>query len=240
MGIFKPEWPVPKSVKSLVTTRSGGFSYPPYEGFNLGDHVQDKPEHVAHNRQQLASHVPANLFWLQQTHSTKVLPYVDTTKPPEADASYSRMKHQPCVVMTADCLPVLLCNDQGTQVAAAHAGWRGLLNGILENTISTFDETDQIMAYLGPAIGPDVFEVGQEVKDGFIEHSKEAELAFKPSKNEGKWLADIYLLARQRLTAVGVERVFGGMECTFTQEDKYFSYRRDGVTGRMASLIWIE
>ena len=142
--------------------------------------------------------------------------------------------------MTADCLPVLLCNEQGTQVAAVHAGWRGLLDGIIEQAIDKFDSSDQLLAYLGPAIGPNAFEVGNEVQQAFCEQDHKAENAFKPSSNQGKWLADIYQLAKMRLNHKGVGGVYGGEFCTVRDVVSFFSYRRDGQTGRMASCIWID
>lgn len=243
MAFFSPQWPSPKQVKSLISTRTGGHSKAPYDSLNMGDHVEDELSCVEKNRAELQVHLPAKPFWLKQTHSTIVLPYdgaLAGSVSPEADASFATDKNQPCVVMTADCLPVLFCNEQGTQVAAAHAGWRGLLDGVLENTVKTFSKSDKVLAYLGPAIGPDAFEVGQEVKNGFMTHNPETEIAFKPSKNEGKWLADMYVIAEIRLNAVGVTDIYGGEDCTYSQADEYFSFRRDGVTGRMASVIWIE
>lgn len=242
MAFFTPQWPAPKQVKCLISTRTEGHSNAPYDSLNMGDHVEDDFSCVQKNRAELQAHLPANPFWLKQTHSTIVLPYdasIAEAVVPEADASFAKDKYQPCVVMTADCLPVLFCNEQGTQVAAAHAGWRGLLDGVLENTVKTFAKEDQIMAYMGPAIGPEAFEVGPEVKDEFVSHNSATEVAFKPSENEGKWLADMYAIARIRLNAVGVRNIYGGGECTYSQANKYFSFRRDGVTGRMASVIWI-
>ena len=240
MAIIKPDWPAPASVEAMITTRSGGVSSEPYDSLNLGDHVGDDPQAVTENRRWLEGVIPNSPYWLTQTHSTIVKRYKNTDLAPEGDASFSNHANQPCVVMTADCLPVLFCNAQGTQVAAAHAGWRGLLEGILENTVRTFSTEDQLYAYLGPAIGPDAFEVGEEVKEAFVSKDPDAEGAFKPSSKGGKWLADIYQLARLRLLSVGVNDVYGGKECTFTQADKYFSYRRDGKTGRMASVIWLK
>jgi YfiH family protein len=233
---FTPDWPAPANVKSLQTTRLGGVSTAPYSSFNLGDHVGDLIESVSANRQQLLS--PA--AWLKQTHSTIVVDAASVSSPIEADASYSRTPGVVSVVMTADCLPVLFCDQQGTVVAAAHAGWRGLCDGVLEATVAAMGvENEQILAWLGPAIGPTAFEVGHDVRDEFIRHDPAAASAFLAQEN-GKWLGNMYELARQRLNHLGITQIYGGTECTFSQQDRYFSYRRDGVTGRMASLIWLE
>jgi YfiH family protein len=236
---YTPEWPAPARVKSLQTTRIGGVSSAPYGSFNLGDHVGDVPAAVAANRQSL----PANAAWLKQTHSTRVVDAATVTTPVEvpvdADASFSRNANAVCVVMTADCLPILLCDHSGSVVAAAHAGWRGLCDGVIENTVAAMQvPTTSLMAWLGPAIGPSAFEVGSDVRAAFIAHDPAAAGAF--SAHGDKWLADLYQLARQRLNALGISAIYGGTECTFTHSEVYFSYRRDGVTGRMASLIWLE
>ncbi len=237
-----PDWPAPENVKAISTTRSGGISQGPYAGLNLGDHVGDEPAAVAHNRQWLQQqlglvHAPA---WLSQTHSTIVLDlHAPLTDIPHADASITRQFGLACTVMTADCLPVLLCDRQGTQVGAVHAGWRGLADGIIEQTVTCFEQApEQLLAWLGPAIGPQAFEVGGEVREQFLAHDPAAESAFQP-KGE-KWLADIYQLARLRLHRLGVNQIFGGNECTVSDAFRFFSYRRDGVTGRQASLIWLE
>lgn len=233
---FTPDWPAPANVKSLQTTRLGGVSAAPYSSFNLGDHVGDEIKDVVANRQQL----PSPAAWLRQTHSTIVVDASMVNTPIEADASFSRSEGVVSVVMTADCLPVLFCDQQGTVVAAAHAGWRGLCDGILEATVKAMDvKAEHIMAWLGPAIGPQAFEVGDDVRNEFIRHTAIAAAAFTPHSN-GKWLGNIYLLARQRLNQLGVTQIYGGTECTFSDSERYFSYRRDGVTGRMASLIWLE
>lgn len=190
--------------------------------------------------------LPSEPCWLKQVHGIEVVPADKRFQGQAADASFTREIGYVSCVMTADCLPVLFCNTQGTQVAAAHAGWRGLLDGVLEATLSTFDTTDNIMAWLGPAIGPDAFEVGPEVRAGFVEKDTNNDKAFKPSAlNEGKYLADLYELARHCLKKAGVERIYGGQYCTYldkddSQEFRFFSYRREGVTGRMASCIWLE
>ncbi|WP_255587733.1 peptidoglycan editing factor PgeF [Deefgea piscis] len=234
--LLNPIWPAPANVQAKQTTRHGGVSVAPYASFNLGDHVGDDIEAVTANRQQL----PHPAAWLKQTHNTIVVDAAEIHAPIEADASISRTKGAVCVVMTADCLPVLLCDQHGTVVAAAHAGWRGLCDGVIENTVQAMAvPSNTLMAWLGPAIGPNAFEVGDEVRAAFMQHDAAAVAAFTVSSN-GKWLADMYLLARQRLNALGITAIYGGGECTFTDSENYFSYRRDGITGRMASLIWLE
>ncbi len=239
---MEPDWPAPAQIKALSTTRLGGISHPPYDSLNLGLHVNDDQNAVLANRDRLAqaAKLPTTPLWLQQVHGTRVIDANDWHAGIEADASYSKQPEQVCTILTADCLPVLLTDAEGLEVAAAHAGWRGLLNGVLENTVSQFSaRADQLLAWLGPAIGPEQFEVGAEVFDAFTSHTAEAEKAFRPHGND-HYLADIYLLARQRLSRLGIESVFGGQHCTVSEEEQFFSYRRDGNTGRMASLIWIE
>ncbi len=241
-----PQWPAPGNVKALQSTRLGGVSVGDFAGFNLGDHVNDNLEHVAQNRVLFEQNLPQPALWLKQVHSTVVVNEAQAASNPVADASYTRLKNQVCTVMTADCLPVLFCNTSGTQVAAAHAGWRGLVNGVLEETLNTFKDSPQaIMAWLGPAIGPTKFEVGQEVFEAFCAQNSQAHLAFKKVANintahEQKWLADLYALARLRLKEYGVESISGGDFCTYSDEARFFSYRRDNSCGRMASSIWLE
>jgi YfiH family protein len=235
-----PDWPAPAKVRSLLTTRHGGVSQGVYASLNLGDHVGDDPLAVAENRSRLVSGLDAIPLWLNQVHGIAVVDAEQAfaSPPPVADASFSHKPGLACAVMTADCLPVLLCNQSGTVVAAAHAGWRGLHAGVLERTVAAMACTgDGIIAYLGPAIGPQAFEVGDEVRAAFVDIDRQAEAAFKPLR--GKWRADIYLLARQRLSALGVSAVFGGNYCTVEDSERFFSYRRDGVTGRMVSMIWL-
>lgn len=240
-----PDWPAPANVRALITTRQGGVSRGVYSSLNLGDHVGDDPAAVARNRALVVSSANARPLWLKQVHGTCVVDAAQCLDAnpagvPEADASYTSRAGVACAVMTADCLPVLFCDQAGTIVAAAHAGWRGLLDGVLEATISRMGGPgEQLMAYLGPAIGAQAFEVGEEVRSAFIAVSKVADQAFRPGR-EGKWLADIHQLARQRLSAQGVTQVYGGDYCTVTDAARFFSYRRDGQTGRMASLIWLD
>lgn len=238
---LKPDWPAPRHVHAVCTTRTGGVSQAPFDTLNLGDHVGDDPVAVVDNRRFVAEtlNLANTPLWLQQVHGVKVARHnVDNLGCP-ADASVSFEKTEVCVVMTADCLPVLFCDRAGTRVAAAHAGWRGLCDGVLEETVRALGcEPTEILVWLGPAIGPQAFEVGDEVRAAFMAHHQQAAAAFKPL-SEGKWLADIYELGRQRLAAMGVVAVYGGDLCTYTQQDLFFSFRRDGQTGRMASLIWL-
>ena len=209
---------------------------------NLGLHVGDDPAAVAANRRRLrqALSLPAEPAWLNQVHGNRVIDAGSRALSPDADASIARRPGAICAVMTADCLPVLFCADDGSEVAAAHAGWRGLADGILEATLAGMrTRNDQLMAWLGPAIGPTAFEVGDEVRLRFVEAFSEASVAFSANR-PGHWLADIYTLARVRLSNAGVTRIFGGGRCTYTEAANFFSYRRDGITGRMASLIWIK
>ncbi len=235
-----PDWPAPKSVRALTTTRTGGVSLPPYESLNLGDHVGDTPDAVAGNRRLLREYLklPAEPRWLSQVHGTHCCDAATVQTPMEADAQFADQPGVVCAVLTADCLPLLLCDATGERVAAVHAGWRGLLEGVIENSVQAMGGQD-VMAWLGPAIGPSAFEVGGEVRVAFVGRDPAAAEAFIPAGGD-KWLADIYQLARQRLAASGVMRVYGGDLCTFTDSERFYSYRRDGQTGRIASLIWLE
>ncbi|ROM65401.1 multi-copper polyphenol oxidoreductase [Pseudomonas brassicacearum] len=234
-----PDWPAPGRVKACVTTRGGGVSLAPFDSLNLGDHVGDDPAAVTENRRRLTEHFAITPAWLQQVHGIAVAE-ADPTQVATADASWTATPGIACAAMTADCLPVLFCNRAGTRVGAAHAGWRGLANGVLEATLDSLEvPADEILAWLGPAIGPQAFEVGPEVREAFIAQLPQAAQAFVPSRNAGKFLADIYALARLRLAARGVTAVYGGGLCTVT-DPRFFSYRRAARTGRFASLIWIE
>ncbi|CAM3889587.1 purine nucleoside phosphorylase YfiH [Rahnella bruchi] len=242
-ALIQPQWPQPASVRSCATTREGGVSLPPYGALNLGSHVGDSPEHVALNRQRLIElgGLPAAPHWLEQVHGTDVVHLSSQTAaipPLIADAAYTREPDVVCAAMTADCLPVLFCSKYGDEVAAAHAGWRGLRAGVLENTVACFDAAPaDIMAWMGPAIGPAHFEVGVEVREAFMAVNSNASVAFAPAGT--KFMADIYQLARLRLQAAGITAIYGGEYCTVTDSNKFYSYRRDGVTGRLASLIWL-
>lgn len=234
-----PDWPAPANVRAVQTLRSGGCSPPPWESFNLGDHVGDDPARVAANRATLRALLPAEPLWLTQVHGVTVVDAGAASPTREADAAFARQPGKVCVVMTADCLPVLFCDRAGTVVAAAHAGWRGLLAGVLEATLGRMGvPAGEVLAWLGPAIGPAAFEVGDEVRSAFVSAHAESAAAFEALR-PGKWLLDIYLLARQALARVGVSAVYGGDCCTVQDAGRFFSYRRDGVTGRMASLIWL-
>jgi YfiH family protein len=241
---IQPDWPAPANVRALVTTRHGGVSTGPYASLNLGDHVGDDPAAVAANRRLLRAQLPTEPVWLQQVHGTRCIAAATAEPGCEADAVFSRSPGVVCAVLTADCLPILLCDTDGTVVAAAHAGWRGLAAGVIEATVATMGvPNERLMAWLGPAIGPRHFEVGGEVRETFIAHDPQAVLAFVARPN-GKWLCNIYQLAAQRLSALGVCRSVGNAAsadfCTVRDAQQFFSYRRDGVTGRMASLIWLD
>ena len=234
-----PNWPAPAWVKACVTTRTGGVSLAPFDSLNLGDHVGDEPAAVAENRRRLTDRLAIRPAWLQQVHGITVVE-ADPAQVATADACWTATPGIACTAMTADCLPVLFCNRAGTRVAAAHAGWRGLANGVLEATLDSLEvPADEILAWLGPAIGPQAFEVGPEVREAFVAQLPQAAQAFVPSHNAGKLLADIYALARLRLAARGVTAVYGGGQCTVT-DPRFFSYRRNPRTGRFASLIWLE
>jgi len=238
MNWLTPDWPAPASVKACVTTREGGVSEAPFDSLNLGDHVDDRPEAVAENRRRLTEHFSIQPAWLQQVHGIAVA-HADPGIVATADASWTTTPGIACTAMTADCLPALFCDRAGTRVAAAHAGWRGLAAGVLEATLDSLDvPAEDVLIWLGPAIGPKAFEVGPEVREVFINQLPEAAEAFVPSDNAGKFMADIYKLARLRLAARGVTAVYGGGFCTVT-DPRFFSYRRASRTGRFASLVWL-
>ncbi len=234
-----PDWPAPVNVKSCVTTRAGGVSLAPFDSFNLGDHVDDAPEAVAANRLRLTSALDVQPAWLRQVHGV-VVADADPSQVLEADASFTQTPGVACTIMTADCLPALFCDRAGTRVAAAHGGWRGLAAGILEATVERMGvPASEILVWLGPAIGPKAFEVGPEVREAFIGSHPETVEAFIPSVNAGKFMADIYTLARLRLAACGVAAVYGGGFDT-VNDPRFYSYRRSARTGRFASLVWID
>ena len=239
---LEPDWPAPVRVKAIMTTRLGGSSRPPYDSLNLALHVGDEASLVAQNRTLLREScgLPAEPFWLQQVHGCDVADVAGDLPGCEADAVYSRTSGQVCAVMTADCLPLLMTNRAGSEVCAVHAGWRGLSEGVIESAVSRFRAaTPELLVWLGPAIGPQAFEVGDDVYRAFVSQFREDSEAFRRN-DRGRWWADIYQLARLRLARLGVGYVGGGDYCTFSQSSLFFSYRRDGVTGRMASLIWLE
>ena len=235
-----PDWPAPARVRALITTRNGGSSVGPYASMNVGLRVDDDPETVEANRRLLKQFLPAEPKWLNQVHGVRVVDAETITNPVEADASIATSPGCVSVVMVADCLPILFADRTGSVVGAAHAGWRGLADGVIENTVRALDTSPQdLLAYLGPAIGPSAFEVGNEVRDAFVAIDQAAQVAFRPHK-PGKWLADLFVLARQRLARLGLQDVYGGGHCTYSDPARFFSHRRDKVSGRMAALIWIE
>lgn len=235
-----PDWPAPATVRAFVTTRAGGVSRGACAGFNVSYKVGDDPAAVDENRRRLGALLPAGPCWLTQVHGTQVVEAGPAEEPPQADASFTRRPGTVCVVTVADCVPVLFCDTAGTVVAAAHAGWRGLAGGVLENTVQALGiPAPEVLAWLGPGIGPRAFEVGDDVRAAFLQHDAAAAAAFVP-RAPGKWLADLYMLARQRLAARGVTRVFGGDHCTFSEPGRFFSWRRERAGGRMAALAWIE
>lgn len=237
-----PDWPAPAAVRALSTLRGGGVSAPPYASLNLGSHVGDLPAAVAENRRRLraAGALPAEPLWLAQVHGARVLDLDADEVPGEADAAITHRPGRVCAVLTADCLPVLLACASGDGVAAVHAGWRGLAAGVIEAAVRALGSAPaSILAWLGPAIGPGHFEVGAEVHDALLQQDPAAGSAFERNAR-GRHLADLYTLARRRLERLGIEQIYGGGECTFAAADRYFSHRRDGVTGRQATLIWLE
>ena len=237
-----PDWPAPVTVRAVSTTRQGGVSPPPYASFNLAEHVGDDPAHIAENRRCLAAMAgfPIEPTWLEQVHGTMVVDAATVLTPVAADAAFTCAPGRPCVVMTADCLPVLLCDRAGTVVAAAHAGWRGLASGVIAATVARMGTPPmELLAWLGPAIGPKAFEVGEDVRAAFLAQDARNAGCFRPSP-AGRWLANLYELARRQLRGLGVSAVYGGKYCTFSEPERFFSYRRENRTGRMATLIWLE
>ena len=240
-ALIHPQWPAPAQVKAWVTTRAQGPSQGRFAHFNPSDSVGDDPQAVAACRAWLQQETGGRpLNWLKQVHGSDVL--LEFAPGSAADAAVTSCTDYACVVMTADCLPVFFCDRQGTRVAVAHAGWRGLAGGVLEATVKAMEiEPEKLLAWLGPAIGSRVFEVGPEVRHAFLEQHPEAARAFVPSPYRLKhYMADLYRLARQRLESLGVTQVYGGNFCTVSDEARFYSYRRDGQTGRMASVIWLD
>ena len=251
MNLIKLDWDAPPHIHALVSTRLGGVSQPPYDTFNLAEHVGDKLEYVAKNRRLLRAHLPSEPLWLKQIHSSIVSTPAERSnhpnRPIEADGIVTTKPDEVLAIMTADCLPVLFAANDGSVIGAAHAGWRGLSSGVLKNTVDAMLSLNphlssaDLFAYLGPAIGPSIYEVGEDVFKTFQESS------IKPNGNDfvaipnkhGKYLVNLYSLAKARLKLVGIDRVDGGGSCTYLDQDRFFSYRRDGITGRFASFIWI-
>lgn len=243
MEFIHPNWPAPSNIKALQTTRNGGLSLDAFASLNMGMHVGDDPIVVAKNRQLLSAYLPSEPVWVNQVHGINVIDAAASSCLQNADASYTNKPNVVCVTMTADCLPVLLCDQKGKVVAAVHAGWRGLCDGVIEAAVAKMQvPVNEILAWLGPAIGPNAFEVGDEVRSQFMARDTQAELAFVACSD--KWLCNLYLIAQQRLQRMGVTQIYGaGIDedfCTYSDEARFFSYRRDNVTGRMASLIWLE
>ncbi len=237
MELIQPDWPAPANVRAFTTTRAGGFSKDSWCSMNLGLRCGDDPIAVQRNREKLVSYLPAAPQWLRQVHGRQVVTHsLASHDELEADGLVSSSSGQVCAVLTADCLPVLLCNRSGTRVAAAHAGWRGLAQGVLQATVRQMKEAPgEIMAWLGPAIGPEIYEVGEDVRQAFAE---DLGVCFK--QHGERWLLDLYGVARRILTQLGITAICGGQFCTFSDSERFFSYRRDGITGRMASVIWLE
>jgi YfiH family protein len=242
-----PDWPAPANVRAYISTRAGGVSLSPYASNNLGLHVGDDPVAVAANRTQLSDQLGLRQTpqWLEQVHGVKVVNAKSDGIVRTADGSYSDQPHQACLVMTADCLPILLCDKQGTQVAALHCGWRSLAKGICARGLQKFTaKPGDILAYLGPAISQPHFEVGVDVLEAFFkaartqDHADHIATAFVSAQRPLHFYADIYALARAELNALGVSAIYGGDYCTYSDDARFYSYRRDKVTGRMASLIW--
>jgi YfiH family protein len=233
-----PDWPAPANVHAATTLRTGGVSRGAYTSLNPAMHVGDDADLVRQNRHIINAmlDLPSEPVWLEQIHSNRAVQAVATEGLQQADASYTAESGVVCTVLTADCLPLLVCTVDGSQVAAIHAGWRGLLAGVIGNTLTAMKSTD-VLVWLGPAIGPDCFEVGAEVRDAFLGRSSAFTTAFKQQSND-KWLADIYRLARVDLAQLGIDKVYGGGFCTVTEHERFYSYRRDKETGRMATLIW--
>lgn len=238
-----PDWPAPPGVKALVTTRAGGISAEPYASFNVGFSTGDDPHAVEANRARLRTLVPAEPKWLKQVHGAHVLNAESVYGRPEADAALARTPGTVCAIQVADCLPVLFTERTGSVVAAAHAGWRGLAAGVIDNTVGAMVgagiRAREIIAYLGPGIGPAAFEVGDEVRAAYVSRDPGAADAFRPH-GSGKWLANLPSLARRALERCGVAGIYGGAVCTYSNPQRFYSYRRDKVTGRMAALIWID
>lgn len=233
-----PDWPAPANVKAFITTRAGGISGGAYASFNLGLRTDDSPQAIAANRQRLRAALPQEPKWLRQVHGSLVVEADDLNGVPEADAAVARRPRTVCAVLVADCIPVLLADRAGATVGIAHAGWRGLAGGVIENAVERMTvAAEELIAYLGPGIGRHAFEVGADVREAFLARDARAEAAFTPH-TPGKWLADLFLLARQRLAGAGIRSIHGGELCTYSDPQRFYSYRRDRATGRMAAVIW--
>ncbi|MBW7931702.1 MAG: peptidoglycan editing factor PgeF [Gammaproteobacteria bacterium] len=243
--LIRPDWPAPAAVHAFATTRGGGVSSGAWASLNLGDHVEDDPAAVAENRRRLshAAGLPREPRWLVQVHGRAVADAAVAPRRTPADAMVSRLPGAVCAVLSADCLPVLFCDERGSCVAAAHAGWRGLAAGVLEATVAALvaggTRTRELMAWIGPAIGAAAYEVGEEVRSAFLAVDAGAAAGFSANAR-GRWQLDLAGLARRRLAAAGIGRVYGGQHCTYSDPQRFFSHRRDGRCGRQAALVWIE
>ncbi|WP_293390300.1 peptidoglycan editing factor PgeF [Nevskia sp.] len=243
MAPLIPNWPAPAAIRAAFTTREGGVSNGPYAGLNLGRNCGDDPAAVVENRRLLAEHLglPSAPEWLRQVHGTRVLSLPHQQLEPEADGVFTSQADVVCAVQSADCLAVLFCDRDASVVAAAHAGWRGLCAGVLESTVAALPVApERLMAWIGPAIGPEAFEVGAEVREAFVAFDPVAASCFRPGVQPDKYFGDLFALARQRLTRAGVTQIYGGGISTHADPARFYSFRRDGVCGRMAALIWIE
>lgn len=235
-----PDWPAPGNVRALITTRAGGTSQGPYASCNLGLRTDDDPRAVSANRARLEKLLPQAPRWLRQVHGAAVVEADALADTPEADAAVARRAGTVCGVLVADCIPVLLADRAGTAIGAAHAGWRGLAAGVIPNVVERMGVAPRdLIAYLGPGIGPTAFEVGRDVLDAFVTRDAGAQAAFAPHA-PGKWLADLFLLARRSLQRAGVKDIHGGGLCTYSDAARFFSYRRERATGRMAAVIWMK
>lgn len=242
LPFIEPNWPAPANVRAVTTTRTGGVSVGPFASLNLAAHVGDEEGAVKENRRRVRAALALRNepLWLDQVHGNTVVDAAAHDSPPTADAAVARSADQICVVLTADCLPVLLCDRAGTRVAAAHAGWRGLACGVLNSTISAMETApERLLAWLGPAIEQDAFEVGAEVREQFLAMDSSHAQAFQANAR-GRWQADLYQLARRQLAQAGVEHVYGGSFRCYADRDRFFSYRRDRTTGRMATMAWVQ
>ena len=240
---LEPEWPAPPGVRVVSTFRTGGSSAAPYASLNLGAHVGDVAADVAQNRARLAAaaSMPSEPVWLDQVHGINVAD-LDALQAglTATDAAFTRRRGRVCAILTADCLPIVLAADSGEVVGAAHAGWRGLAGGVIEAAVQALGvRPESLLAWMGPAIGPQHFEVGAEVREALLVGDSEAGAAFVPNAR-GRFMADLFALARRRLAAAGVRRIYGGAECTYADGHRYFSHRRDGLTGRQCTCIWLQ
>ena len=242
LPILLPDWPAPANVRAAATTRRGGVSRGPFAALNLGTQTEDDPDAVRANRKRLQGRLglAREPVWLHQIHSAIVIRADEVQEAPAADAAWTERADVACTVLTADCLPILFCDQNGARVAAAHGGWRGLASGILAETVRALDvPSPELMAWLGPAIGPDAFEVGPEVRKAFVDRWPDTAMAFREGKSD-RWFCDIYDIARIQLRELGITDIYGGGFCTVTDEERFYSFRRDGRCGRMASLIWLD